>query len=154
MRLDKLVADRGLARSRTAAAALIRGGRVRVDDRVVERPSTMVGGQDRIVVDEDPYVSRAAHKLAGALSELGLDVTGLRALDAGASTGGFTQVLLRAGVREVIAVDVGHGQLVDEIRTDPRVTTYEHAERPGPHSRARRRKTGRPRCRPTSPSSR
>ncbi|HYI56783.1 MAG TPA: TlyA family RNA methyltransferase [Microlunatus sp.] len=125
MRLDKLVADRGLARSRTAAAALIRGGRVRVDDRVVERPSIMVGGQDHVVVDEDPYVSRAGHKLAGALAELDLDVAGLRVLDAGASTGGFSQVLLRAGACEVIAVDVGHGQLVDEIRDDPRVTTYE-----------------------------
>ncbi len=125
-RLDRDVADRSLARSRAAAATLIRAGRVRVGDRVVARPSTVVRAHDPIDVDLDPYVSRAAHKLAGALDELALDVTGWRALDAGASTGGFTQVLLRAGCREVVAVDVGHGQLVEEIRTDPRVRTHEH----------------------------
>jgi 23S rRNA (cytidine1920-2'-O)/16S rRNA (cytidine1409-2'-O)-methyltransferase len=84
-----------------------------------------VTADDAIQVEQDPYVSRAAHKLAGVLHELALDLTGQRALDAGASTGGFTQVLLRAGCREVIAVDVGHGQLVEEIRSDPRVRTYE-----------------------------
>lgn len=126
VRLDRAVADRGLARSRAAAAALIRAGRVRVGDRVVQRPSVVVTAADVILVERDPYVSRAAHKLVGALDELALDVTGLRALDAGASTGGFTQVLLRAGCREVVAVDVGHGQLVEEVRTDPRVRTYEH----------------------------
>ena len=84
-----------------------------------------VTAADAILVENDPYVSRAAHKLAGALHELALDVTDQRALDAGASTGGFTQVLLRAGCREVIAVDVGHGQLAEEIRSDPRVLTYE-----------------------------
>lgn len=126
VRLDRALADQGLARSRAAAAALIRAGRVRVGDRVVERPSTVVTSADVIQVDQDPYVSRAAHKLAGVLDELGLDLSGLRALDAGASTGGFTQVLLRAGCREVVAVDVGHGQLADEVRADPRVRTYEH----------------------------
>ena len=84
-----------------------------------------VTAADAIQVEQDPYVSRAAYKLAGALDELALDVTDQRALDAGASTGGFTQVLLQAGCREVIAVDVGHGQLVEEIRSDPRVRTYE-----------------------------
>jgi 23S rRNA (cytidine1920-2'-O)/16S rRNA (cytidine1409-2'-O)-methyltransferase len=124
-RLDKAVADRGRARSRAAATALVRAGRVRVNDRVVTRPSTMIVAADRIDVDEDPYVSRAAHKLAGALAELELDVTDLRVLDAGASTGGFTQVLLRAGARQVIAVDVGHGQLDERIRVDPRVVVIE-----------------------------
>ena len=124
-RLDRAVADRGLARSRAAAATLIRSGRVRVGERVADRPSMPVSADDAIAVEHDPYVSRAAHKLAGALLELGLDVTDQRALDAGASTGGFTQVLLLAGCREVIAVDVGHGQLVEEIRSDPRVRTYE-----------------------------
>lgn len=76
-------------------------------------------------MDPDPYVSRAAHKLAGALALLRLDVTGLRALDAGASTGGFTQVLLAAGCLEVIAVDVGHDQLAAVVRTDPRVIVRE-----------------------------
>lgn len=124
-RLDRVIADRGLARSRAAATALIRAGRVRVNARVVERASTPVTAVDVITVEADSYVSRAAVKLAGALDELRLDVTGLRVLDAGASTGGFTQVLLRAGCREVIAVDVGHGQLADEIRTDPRVRSFE-----------------------------
>jgi 23S rRNA (cytidine1920-2'-O)/16S rRNA (cytidine1409-2'-O)-methyltransferase len=99
---------------------------VRVNNRVVERPSAAVGADDLIVVEADPYVSRAAHKLAGALTDLDLAVAGLRALDAGASTGGFTQVLLRAGCRAVIAVDVGHGQLAGEIRRDPRVRSLEH----------------------------
>ncbi|HEY5980406.1 MAG TPA: TlyA family RNA methyltransferase [Microlunatus sp.] len=124
-RLDRVVADRGLARSRAAAASLIRAGRVRVGERVAERPSMPVTPDDVIRVESDPYVSRAAHKLAGALLELDLDITGRRALDAGASTGGFTQVLLRSGCREVIAVDVGHGQLVEEIRSDPRVRAHE-----------------------------
>ena len=84
-----------------------------------------VSADDVIQVERDPYVSRAAHKLAGALRELELDVADLRVLDAGASTGGFTQVLLQAGCTEVIAVDVGHDQLVEELRSDPRVRTYE-----------------------------
>ena len=125
-RLDRAVAERGLARSRSAAVELIRAGRVRVNDEVVVRGASVVSPDDAISVEADPYVSRAAHKLAGALTDLGLDVTGLRALDAGASTGGFTQVLLRSGCREVIAVDVGHGQLAEELRTDPRVVSHEH----------------------------
>ncbi|HEY5786484.1 MAG TPA: TlyA family RNA methyltransferase [Microlunatus sp.] len=124
-RLDRAVADRGLARSRAAAATLIRSGRVRVGGSVADRPSMPVTAADAILVENDPYVSRAAHKLAGALLELDLDVTDQRVLDAGASTGGFSQVLLLAGCREVIAVDVGHGQLAEQIRNDPRVRTYE-----------------------------
>ena len=124
-RLDRAVAERGLARSRSAAVALIRAGRVRVNDEVVVRTARTVTVGDTISVESDPYVSRAAHKLAGALADLDVDVTGRRALDAGASTGGFTQVLLRSGCREVIAVDVGHGQLAAEIRADPRVVCLE-----------------------------
>jgi 23S rRNA (cytidine1920-2'-O)/16S rRNA (cytidine1409-2'-O)-methyltransferase len=124
-RLDRAVAERGLARSRSAAAELVRSGRVLVNGRPAARPSAPVATDDLVEVQPDPYVSRAAHKLAGALADLTLDVTGLRALDAGASTGGFSQVLLRAGCREVIAVDVGHGQLADLIRTDPRVIVLE-----------------------------
>lgn len=90
------------------------------------RSASAVSPTDAISVESDPYVSRAAHKLAGALADLDLDVTGCRALDAGASTGGFTQVLLRSGCREVIAVDVGHGQLAAELRADPRVVSHEH----------------------------
>lgn len=125
-RLDRAIAERGLARSRSAAVELIRAGRVRVNDQVVVRAACTVSLADAISVEPDPYVSRAAHKLAGALTDLRLDVTGLRALDAGASTGGFTQVLLRGGCREVIAVDVGHDQLAAELRTDVRVVSHEH----------------------------
>lgn len=125
-RLDRAVAERGLARSRSAAVALIRAGRVRVNDEVVVRNASTVSPADAISVESDPYVSRAAHKLAGALIDLDLDVVGRRALDAGASTGGFTQVLLRSGCREVIAVDVGHGQLAAGLRIDPRVVSHEH----------------------------
>ena len=124
-RLDRAVAERGLARSRSAAAELVRSGRVLVNGRLAVRPSRTVATDDLVEVQPDPYVSRAAHKLAGALADLTLDVTGLRALDAGASTGGFSQVLLQAGCREVIAVDVGHGQLADLIRTDLRVIVLE-----------------------------
>ncbi len=125
-RLDRAVAERGLARSRSAAVALIRAGRVRVNDEVVARTASTVTAGDTISVESEPYVSRAAHKLVGALADLEFDVTGHRALDAGASTGGFTQVLLQSGCREVIAVDVGHGQLAAEIRADSRVVCHEH----------------------------
>ncbi|MDN5762034.1 MAG: TlyA family RNA methyltransferase [Microlunatus sp.] len=125
VRLDRVLAERGLVRSRSAATELIRHGRVRVNGRPVSRASILVGGRDHVEVETDPYVSRAAHKLAGALADLSLDIADLSALDAGASTGGFTQVLLRGGCREVIAVDVGHDQLADLIRSDPRVRVLE-----------------------------
>jgi len=98
---------------------------VRVNDEVVVRSSSTVTPADAISVESDPYVSRAAHKLAGALADLDLDVAGCRALDAGASTGGFTQVLLERGARHVIALDVGHGQLAASIRADARVSVVE-----------------------------
>jgi 23S rRNA (cytidine1920-2'-O)/16S rRNA (cytidine1409-2'-O)-methyltransferase len=103
---------------------MINSGLVRVNDATVTRTAERVGSADVILVRPDPYVSRGAHKLASALDDLGLVVTG-RALDAGASTGGFTQVLLERGCDEVIAVDVGTGQLADQLRTDPRVTVWE-----------------------------
>jgi 23S rRNA (cytidine1920-2'-O)/16S rRNA (cytidine1409-2'-O)-methyltransferase len=123
-RLDIELVDRGLARSRSHAQDMISSGLVRVNDAVVTRTAERVGSAEVIMVRPDPYVSRGAHKLAGALDDLGLQVSG-RALDAGASTGGFTQVLLDRGCREVIAVDVGTGQLADQLRTDPRVTVWE-----------------------------
>jgi 23S rRNA (cytidine1920-2'-O)/16S rRNA (cytidine1409-2'-O)-methyltransferase len=91
---------------------------------VATRPAERVGTTEPIEVVTDPYVSRAAHKLSGALDDLDLQVTG-RALDAGASTGGFTQVLLERGATEVIAVDVGTGQLADALRDDPRIRVWE-----------------------------
>jgi len=124
-RLDVELAHRGLARSRSHARELIDTGRVLVNGRSAVRASSPVGDHDQLELTEnDPYVSRAAYKLLGALDDLRLRVPAV-VLDAGASTGGFTQVLLEKGCREVIAIDVGHDQLDPTLRTDPRVTCYE-----------------------------
>ena len=123
-RLDVELVRRGLARSREQAAALVADGRVEVRGLVAGTPAALVDPADPVrVVDNGPdYVSRGGHKLAGALDAFtGLGVKGRRCLDAGASTGGFTDVLLRAGAAEVIAVDVGYGQLAWSLRTDERV---------------------------------
>ncbi|MCW1249438.1 TlyA family RNA methyltransferase [Acaricomes phytoseiuli] len=127
-RLDQELLSRGLARSRTQAAKLIAEGVVRIDGAVAEKPAQHVdAGADLSVQPSDSsrYVSRAALKLQGALDRFGIDPSGLRCLDAGASTGGFTQVLLEAGAAEVLAVDVGHGQLVESLRADSRVRVHE-----------------------------
>lgn len=125
-RLDAALAARGLARSRTHAAALVSGGLVTVDGRPVVKPSVRVGDDARLeVAGADHYVSRAAHKLIAALDGFGIDVAGRVALDMGASTGGFTQVLRERGAVPVIAVDVGHGQLAPEIALDPDVLAIE-----------------------------
>ena len=130
MRLDRALAARGLARSRSHAQELIATGSVTVDGTVVTRAALDVAETAELAVAPESvhYVSRAAHKLLGALdacAPLGLDVAGAHALDAGASTGGFTQVLLERGATHVDAVDVGHGQLVASLREDPRVTVTE-----------------------------
>jgi len=125
-RIDSALVERGLARSRTHAARLVADGLVTVDDRPVVKPSVRVGEDARIeVAGTDAYVSRAAHKLVAALDAFPVSVAGRLALDAGASTGGFTQVLLEHGADRVIAVDVGHGQLAREVAADPRVDSYE-----------------------------
>ncbi|MEP6814622.1 MAG: TlyA family RNA methyltransferase [Marmoricola sp.] len=131
-RLDAELVRRGAARSREHASELISSGRVSVNGGVASKPATGVATDSDIVVRDDParpdYVSRGGHKLAGALADfavLGLDVTGRRCLDAGASTGGFTDVLLRAGAAEVVAVDVGYGQLAWSLRQDPRVAVHD-----------------------------
>jgi 23S rRNA (cytidine1920-2'-O)/16S rRNA (cytidine1409-2'-O)-methyltransferase len=125
-RLDAALAERGLARSRTHAAKLIADGLVTVDGvGVVKASATVADGQSIVVASTDHYVSRAAHKLIAALDAFGVAVQGRLVLDVGASTGGFTQVLLERGARRVIALDVGHGQLVDAIRADPRVSVVE-----------------------------
>ncbi|SDS27047.1 23S rRNA (cytidine1920-2'-O)/16S rRNA (cytidine1409-2'-O)-methyltransferase [Friedmanniella luteola] len=123
-RLDRLLLTRGLARSRSQAQALVAAGDVQVDGVVVTKASAVVPDRAALTVTADPYVSRAAHKLLGALDELGLAVGG-RALDAGSSTGGFTQVLLERGCAPVYAVDVGTDQLVPALRADPRVVVRE-----------------------------
>jgi 23S rRNA (cytidine1920-2'-O)/16S rRNA (cytidine1409-2'-O)-methyltransferase len=129
-RLDAELVRRKLARSREQAAALVAAGRVQVRGTVAQKVATMIDPADPVLVTgDDPtdeYVSRGSHKLAGALRAFtGLAVRGRRCLDAGASTGGFTDVLLRAGAREVVAVDVGYGQLAWPIRTDDRVVVLE-----------------------------
>jgi 23S rRNA (cytidine1920-2'-O)/16S rRNA (cytidine1409-2'-O)-methyltransferase len=125
-RLDAALATREIARSRTHAAELISSGRVRVNGNPVIKASHRVADTDYIAVERlDHYVSRAAHKLMAALDEFPVDVTGRRALDVGASTGGFTQVLLERNVAHVIALDVGHNQISPSIRSDARVTVIE-----------------------------
>ena len=123
-RLDRALVERGLARSRGHARDLIAAGLVQVDGRAAVRPAMVVVDSAAVVAAPDPYVSRAAHKLLGALEDLSLGVAG-RALDAGASTGGFTQVLLEHGCTQVTAVDVGVGQLAPTLRADPRVRVWE-----------------------------
>ncbi len=118
-----LVAD-GLARSRRVAAELIRAGRVRAGGRVVRKPSAAIAVDEALAIDGEvePWVGRAAYKLLHALDTFdAIDPRGLRCIDVGASTGGFTQVLLRRGAREIVAIDVGHGQLAREVGADARV---------------------------------
>jgi 23S rRNA (cytidine1920-2'-O)/16S rRNA (cytidine1409-2'-O)-methyltransferase len=126
VRLDVALTARGLARSRTHAHRLLADGLVTVDGRAVLKPSTPAAEWQSIVVAGlDHYVSRAAHKLIGALDAFGVDPRDRSALDVGASTGGFTQVLLERGAASVCALDVGHGQLAPRIRSDERVTVVE-----------------------------
>ena len=125
-RLDAALGERGLARSRTHAARLIADGLVTVDGASQVKPSYRVRDEQRIeVAGSDHYVSRAAHKLIAALDAFGVDPRGLVALDAGASTGGFTQVLLERGAKHVLAIDVGHGQLATEIQENGSLTSVE-----------------------------
>lgn len=125
-RLDAALAARGLARSRTHAATLISTGLVTVDGRPAVKPSMKVGDATRLeVAATDHYVSRAAHKLIAALDGFGVDPSGRVVLDAGASTGGFSQVLLERGAAIVLAVDVGHGQLASALRGAERLISVE-----------------------------
>ena len=126
-RLDVLVVDRGLAASRERARALILAGQVRVNGAVVSKAGTAVAGDAAIelVQPDHPFVSRGGLKLAHALDAFAIDPADAIALDVGASTGGFTDVLLRRGAAHVVALDVGHGQLDWTLRNDPRVTVLE-----------------------------
>lgn len=127
MRADIALVERGLARSRNHASSLIETKRVLVNGREVRKSSQNIEEDAELVVLEAiEYVSRAGHKLARALDGFGeLDVQGRTALDVGASTGGFTDVLLRRGVRRVVAIDVGHDQLVPELQDNPNVFSIE-----------------------------
>ena len=126
-RLDIERARRGLAESREAARRLIMAGRVRVNSRPADKPDLLVTAASNItVVGSDPqYASRGAYKLIAALDAFGIEVAGRHALDVGASTGGFTDVLLKRGAAHVIALDVGYGQIAERLRTDPRVTVLD-----------------------------
>ena len=129
-RLDELLVARGLAPSRTRAQALILAGQVRVGEgdraRLDRKAGDLVGTDTTIALtDRDPYVSRGGNKLAAALDVFGIDPAGRTCLDAGASTGGFTDVLLQRGAARVYAVDVGRGQLAETLRQDRRVVSLE-----------------------------
>ncbi|ATU92473.1 TlyA family RNA methyltransferase [Phyllobacterium zundukense] len=127
MRLDQLLVERGMFASRSRARDAIVRGTVQIDGAVVTKPGATIPETAGISVDDpaSPYVSRAALKLIAGLDHFAIEVKGHTALDIGASTGGFTQVLLERGVDHVIAVDVGHGQLHDSLRTDSRVSNLE-----------------------------
>jgi 23S rRNA (cytidine1920-2'-O)/16S rRNA (cytidine1409-2'-O)-methyltransferase len=125
-RLDTLLAERGLFETRTRAAAAVMAGDVRVGDRPARKPGELVAADAPVEVAERPqFVSRGGTKLANALDALGLDPAGRRALDVGASTGGFTDCLLQRGAEAVIALDVAYGELHWTLRNDPRVTVIE-----------------------------
>lgn len=126
-RVDAELVRRGLARSRQQAAELIGAGRVRIDGMPAAKPATAVSVDANLTVsaDERTWVSRGAHKLIGALDAFGVPVEGRRCLDAGASTGGFTEVLLDRGAAEIVAADVGYGQLAWSLRSDERVHVLE-----------------------------
>jgi 23S rRNA (cytidine1920-2'-O)/16S rRNA (cytidine1409-2'-O)-methyltransferase len=130
VRLDQLLLERGLAESRARAQALLIGGRVRVGEgdgaRLDRKPGDLVDPGTTIEVERpEPYVSRGGHKLAAALDAFGVDPAGRVCLDVGASTGGFTDVLLQRGARRVYALDVGRGQLAERLRHEPRVVSME-----------------------------
>jgi 23S rRNA (cytidine1920-2'-O)/16S rRNA (cytidine1409-2'-O)-methyltransferase len=130
VRLDNLLARRGLFASRTRAAASVLAGEVRLgaERRRADKPGQLVADDVDVSLDEFPeFVSRGGRKLANALAATGIDPTGRRCLDAGASTGGFTDCLLQRGAAHVVALDVAYGELHWRLRTDPRVTVLERA---------------------------
>jgi 23S rRNA (cytidine1920-2'-O)/16S rRNA (cytidine1409-2'-O)-methyltransferase len=125
--LDQLLVARGLAQSRERARALLMAGHVTVEGRVVTKAGTLVAADANVVLKQPdhPWVGRGGLKLAHALATFQVDVAGALALDIGASTGGFTDVLLQRGARRVVALDVGHNQIDWRLRTDPRVVVIE-----------------------------
>lgn len=128
LRVDVLLVEQGLAPSRTAAQGMIDAGRVSCHGKVVGKASVKLDRDSplQVAADEsDRFVSRGGFKLAGALLQAGLDVTGWQVLDVGISTGGFTDCLLQAGARNVIGVEVGHDQLHPRLLADPRVVQFE-----------------------------
>jgi len=126
LRLDQLLVERGLCDSREKAKRLVLAGQVRINGHPARKPSDTVKPADNVTVDApEKFVSRGGHKLEHALEQFKLDVSGLTAIDIGASTGGFTDCLLQHGAAKVFAVDVGQGQLAWKLRQDPRVVVME-----------------------------
>ena len=126
VRLDQRLVELGLETTRARAQVRIQAGEVRLGDRVVDKPATLVAADAvPVLAQRSRYVSRGGEKLAGALDALGLDPSGLRCADVGASTGGFTDCLLQRGAASVFALDVGRGQLDHKLRSDPRVESLE-----------------------------
>ena len=127
LRLDELLVSRGFFASRSRARDAVARGAVTVDGQPAKKPGQSVAGDVAIKVDDpaQAYVSRAALKLIAGLDHFGFDPAERQALDIGASTGGFTQVLLERGATHVVAIDVGHGQMDEKLRADPRVTCVE-----------------------------
>lgn len=126
MRIDKAIFDKKLVQSRSRAEMLIKAGNVKVNGKTVMKPSQEVAETDEIEIQDIGYVGRGGIKLEYALDKFKTDVKDAVALDIGASTGGFTQCLLKRGAKKVYAVDVGHGQMADEIRNDARVELFEN----------------------------
>jgi 23S rRNA (cytidine1920-2'-O)/16S rRNA (cytidine1409-2'-O)-methyltransferase len=125
-RLDIALVDRGFFQSREQAQRAIMAGEVRVGEAVIDKASAKIAPDVAIAIESSPkYVGRGGLKLEGALRDFAIDVTGITALDIGASTGGFTDCLLQNGAKKVYAIDVGHGQLAWKIRNDPRVVVRE-----------------------------
>ena len=125
-RIDVILVERGLFPSREQARAALLAGEVRVSDQVVSKAGQLVDEASPIsVAEKQRFVSRGGEKLSGALDAFGLEVSGLRVIDVGASTGGFTDCVLQRGAESVCAVDVGYGQLAWSLRTDPRVAVFE-----------------------------
>ena len=130
LRLDRILVDRGLSPSRTRARSLILAGHVRRAGRVMDKPAALVDHDVEIEItgQDNPWASRGGLKLEAALEYFGIDPAGTTCLDIGASTGGFTDVLLSKGAARVFAVDVGHGQLIERLKTDVRVISLERTD--------------------------
>lgn len=126
VRLDQLLVEKGMVESREKARRLVMAGQVEVDGQRIDKPASRVSTSSEIkIIRPDPYVSRGAYKLLGALDHFKIEVEGLIACDVGSSTGGFTQVLLERGAKRIYCVDVGKGQLHWKLRNDPRVKVLE-----------------------------